>query len=271
MSSSYKEIIYEVEDPVAVIRLNRPDRLNAITYTMLAEIRDAIDKSAEDSQVVGIVITGEGRGFCAGLDAEVLAATASAGKTTSSQDTAQRNDVPGMFTYLLKVPKPIIAAVNGVAAGGGFVLPAMSDVRFASTEAAFTTVFSKRGLIAEHGLSWIMPRLMGPGRALDLLWTSRKIGAEEALRWGLVEYVVPHDQLLQAAKDYVINLAQSVAPSSLAETKRLLYHHMGIEYQPALEETQVAMEESLTRVDATEGVQSFIERRPPDFPRLGGK
>ncbi len=271
MAANYEEIIFDVEDPVAVIRLNRPDRLNAITYKMLAEIRDAIDTSAADERVVGIVITGEGRGFCAGLDAEVLAATAAAGKTTSQQDTAQRNDVPGMFTYFLKIPKPIIAAVNGVAAGGGFVLPAMADIRFASTEAAFTTVFSKRGLIAEHGLSWIMPRLMGPGRALDLLWTSRKIGAEEALRSGLVEYVVPHDELLQSAKNYVVELAQTVAPSSLAESKRLLYRHMGIEYQPALEETQIAMEQSLTRVDATEGVQSFVERRPPNFQRLAAK
>ena len=271
MSTEYSDILFEIDDPVAIIRLNRPDRLNAITYKMLAEIRDAINRSVADDRVVGIVITGEGRGFCAGLDAEVLAQTAASGKTSSNQDSAQRDDVPGMFTYLLKVPKPVIAAVNGVAAGGGFVLPAMSDVRFASTEAAFTTVFSKRGLISEHGLSWIMPRLMGPGRALDLLWTSRKIDAEEALRTGLVEYVVPHDELLNAATDYVRTLAQTVAPSSLAETKRLLYRHMGIEYQPALEETQIAMEESLTRVDATEGVQSFVERRPPNFPRLGSK
>ena len=271
MSKEYNDIIFEIEDPVAVIRLNRPDRLNAITYKMLAELREAIDRATGDDRVVGIVITGEGRGFCAGLDSEVLAQTAAAGKTTSSQDTAQRDDVPGMFTYFLNVPKPIIAAVNGVAAGGGFVLPAMADIRFASTEAAFTTVFSKRGLISEHGLSWIMPRLVGPGRALDLLWTSRKIGADEALKIGLVEYVVPHDDLLTAAKDYVITLSETVAPSSLAETKRLLYRHMGIEYQPALEETQTAMEESLTRVDAKEGVQSFIERRPPNFPRLGAK
>ncbi len=271
MAGDYTDIIFEVDDPVAVIRLNRPDRLNAITYKMLAEIRDAIEKSVADQRVVGIVITGEGRGFCAGLDAEVLAATAEAGQSTSQEDTAQRNDVPGMFTYFLKVPKPIIAAVNGVAAGGGFVLPAMSDVRFASTEAAFTTVFSKRGLIAEHGLSWIMPRLMGPGRALDLLWTSRKIGAEEALKTGLVEYVVQPDELVQAAKDYVINLAETVAPSSLADSKRLLYRHMGIEYELALEETQVAMEASLKRFDITEGVQSFLERRPPKFPRLGAK
>lgn len=268
MSKDYSDIIYEVEDPVAVIRLNRPDRLNAITYKMLAEIREAIDEAAADQRVVGIVIIGEGRGFCAGLDAEVLAATAEAGKTTSSNDTAQSNDVPGMFTYFLKVPKPIVAAVNGVAAGGGFVIPAMADVRFASTDAAFTTVFSKRGLIAEHGLSWILPRLMGPGRALDLLWTSRKISADEALKMGLVEYVVAPEDLLQSAKDYVTNLAATVAPSSLAATKQLLYRHMGIEYEPALEETQGAMEESLTRVDVKEGVESFLERRPPNFPRL---
>lgn len=264
----YEDIIYEVTDPVAVIRLNRPDRLNAFTYRTLAELRDAVEKAAADKAVVGIVITGEGRGFCAGLDAETLAETAAAGKSSNNR-VADTTEVPGLFTYFLAVDKPIVAAVNGVAAGGGFVLAALCDVRFASAEAAFTTVFSKRGLISEHGTSWILPRLLGPGRALDLLWTSRKIGGEEAARIGLVEYLVDHGDLLQSAKTYIEDLAANVSPASIRDTKHLVYNHLGLGYKPALREANELTEQSLSRVDVTEGVQSFVERRPPNFPRLG--
>src|SRR5205807_8087121 len=151
---------------------------------MLAEFRRTVDEAGRDPRVVGIVITGAGRGFCSGLDASALQETT----TTGSSSRRETAGVPGMFTWLLEVPKPVIAAVNGVAAGGGFVLAVMSDIRIASADASFTTIFSKRGLIAEHGTTWIVPRLIGAGRALDLLWTSRKIDADEAYRTGLVEY-----------------------------------------------------------------------------------
>ena len=151
------EIIYEVDDPVATITLNRPATLNALTYPMLASFRDAVDAAAQDPRVVGIVITGEGRGFCSGLDASVLQQTTTAGSSTRPKT----DDVPGLFTWLLAVPKPVISAVNGVAAGGGFVLTVMSDLRIASSAGLFTSIFSKRGLIAEHGTTWIVPRLIG--------------------------------------------------------------------------------------------------------------
>src|SRR5215475_6673726 len=153
--STYKDIEVEIADPVALIRLARPDKLNAFTYPMLAEIRAAVDAAAADPRVVGIVITGRGRGFCAGLDAETLAATTIRG--SGARERPPADEVPGLFTYLLRVPKPVIAAVNGVAAGGGFVLAAMCDVRFASTAASFTSIFTKRGLVAEHGISWTVP------------------------------------------------------------------------------------------------------------------
>ena len=209
----YSDILYQVEDPLAIITLNRPDRLNAFTSRTLAEIRDAVERSASDTAVVGIVITGAGRGFCAGLDMAALEQTAAAG--SSGRDESSSDEIPGLFTYLLAIEKPVIAAVNGVTAGGGFVLAAMCDLRFAAPEAAFTSVFSKRGLIAEHGTTWILPRLLGAGRALDLLWTSRKIDAAEAERIGLVEYLVPKGQdLLERVREYVVELAGNVSPGS---------------------------------------------------------
>ena len=263
----YQDIIYEVEDPVATITLNRPEKLNAFTSRTIAELRDAVESAAADPAVVGIVITGAGRGFSAGLDSAQLSATAEQGSSARS-DTG--DEVPGLFTWLLAVDKPVIAAVNGVAAGGGFVLSVLSDVRFASTDAWFTTVFSKRGLIAEHGTTWIVPRLLGHGRALDLLWSSRRVDADEALRIGLVEYVVEPDELLAAARRYVTDLAEQVSPASLADTKRLVYHHLGLGYPEALREAEVVQWQAMDRVDSTEGVRSLLERRPPAFPRLGG-
>jgi enoyl-CoA hydratase/carnithine racemase len=176
--------------------------------------------------------------------------------------------VPGLFTYLLAVGKPIVAAVNGPSAGGGFVLAVMSDIRFCSPEGSFTTVFSKRGLISEHGTSWILPRLVGAGQALDMLWSSRKVGAEEALRMGLVKEVVPKEQLLKRAKDYIKDLAEVASPAAMRDTKRLVYRDYGRAYQEALREADKLQWEAIARSDALEGAMSLIERRPANFKRV---
>jgi len=259
-------ILYEVDDPVATIRLNRPEKLNALNYPMLRALRAAVDDAAADPRVVGIVITGEGRGFCAGLDASVLAKTSAAGSAGKPAEAA--GELPGLVSYLLRIPKPVIAAVNGPAAGGGFVLAALCDVRFASTNASFTTVFSKRGLVSEHGTSWILPRLVGAGRALELLWSSRKVGAEEALRVGLVEFVTPPEQLVARAREFVRELAANVSPASLRETKRLVYDHLGIGFEPALRDADSAQWRQLDHPDALEGASSYLEKRPPKFARV---
>jgi enoyl-CoA hydratase/carnithine racemase len=261
-------IRYEVTDPVALITLDRPEVLNAFHYPMLDEIRSAIDAAVADPAVVGIVITGNGRGFCAGLDASVLAKTTEGG--SSGRPPVAEDELPGLFGYFNDVPKPIIAAVNGVTAGGGFVLATKCDLRFASTAAAFTAVFTKRGLIAEHGMTWILPRLVGTGHALDLLWSSRKIDAEEAYRIGLVERVVPPDQLLDTARAYVVELAENVAPKALADTKRLVYAHGGKMLRDALVEADEATWAAVGRPDAREGAMALLERRPPRFERIGG-
>jgi enoyl-CoA hydratase/carnithine racemase len=260
-------IRYEVSDPVAVITLNRPEVLNAFHYPMLAEIREAVEAAAADKAVVGIVVTGEGRGFCAGLDAKVLAATTEG--HSEGRPALSEAELPGLFSFFTEQPKPIIAAVNGVAAGGGFVLAAKCDIRFASTQAAFTVVFSKRGLVAEHGTTWLLPRQVGLGDALDLMWSSRKIDAAEAERIRLVQRVVEPDQLLPTARAYIEDLAANVSPASLADTKRMAYAHVGQELRPALIDADEATWAAVGRTDAKEGAQSLLERRPPSFDRLG--
>jgi enoyl-CoA hydratase/carnithine racemase len=266
--SEYSDIEVEIEDPACIIRLNRPDKLNAFTYHTLNEIRTAIDAAAGDPRVIGIIITGNGRGFCAGLDAQVLAAVTAGDADTTSQRTSDA-ELPGIFSYLLEVPKPIIAAINGVAAGGGLILALMSDLRIASRDASFTTIFLKRGLISEHGSSWLLPRLVGTGRALDLLWMSDRIDAETAADIGLVEKLAEADQLMDTAKDYVRRLAESSAPLAVAATKRLVYRHLGMGYVDALQEADVVQNEFVAAPDATEGAQALLEKRAPRFKRIG--
>lgn len=267
------DIEYEVRGNAAVIRLNRPEKLNAFTYHTLKEFRQAISAATDDPAVIGIVITGNGRGFSAGLDSAVLASVTQ-GETASGGATADAgagddSPLPGIFSYLLEVPKPVISAINGVAAGGGLILALMSDIRIASTGATLTTVFLKRGLIAEHGSSWILPRLVGTGRALDLLWASDKIGAEEAMRLGLVDRLSEPDALIEDAIAYIEKLAANSAPAAIAETKRLVYRHLGLGYEAALREADVAQNRFVARDDAKEGAMALIEKRPPDFQRLG--
>jgi enoyl-CoA hydratase/carnithine racemase len=265
----YRDLTLEIDDPVAILRLDRPEKLNAFTYDTLAEIRRAIAAAAADPAVVGIVITGNGRGFCAGLDAQTLAAVTSGG--AQRRAPADPDQVPGLFTYFLEVPKPIIAAVNGVAAGGGVVLAAMCDVRFASTAASFTTVFLKRGLVAEHGTSWILPRLLGSGRALDLLWTSDRIDGATAQQIGLVEHLCEPENLVARACSYVRRIAASASPAAVADTKRMVYRHFGMGYPEALREADRIQWAALERPDAAEGARALLERREPKFRRLAGR
>ncbi|MGH2632202.1 MAG: enoyl-CoA hydratase/isomerase family protein [Tepidiformaceae bacterium] len=267
--TEFTDLEFEVDDPVAIIRLNRPEKLNAFTYHTLAEIRRAIDAAAADTKVVGIIITGNGRGFSAGLDSLSLAESTADGGRSGAAASASSTELPGLFTYFLDVPKPIIAAVNGVAAGGGLVLAAKCDVRIASTSASFTTVFLKRGLIAEHGMSWLLPRLVGPGAALDLLWTSKRIDAAEAHRIGLVDYVCEPGELLGRARAYIAEIASNAAPLAVADTKRLVYSHMGAAYPDAFRDADTAQWQALARPDALEGSRALLEKRTAVFQRLG--
>ncbi len=264
-------VISEIEDSVALIRLNRPEKLNAFTFAMIDEIRSSVERAASDQRVVGIVITGTGRAFSAGLDAGDLQRSTREGALEPGPG-ASPEELPALFSYLLRVSKPIIAAVNGVAAGGGFVLAMMSDLRFASDAASFTTVFSKRGLIAEHGTSWLLPRMVGVSRALDLLWSSRRIDAREAFRVGLVDRVCEPARLLDEARAYIRDLAANVSPRSIAVIKSQVYRHLSEGLAPAIHDADRLMKQALEHPDAKEGVASLLEKRPPRFERWhGGK
>ena len=257
------EVSYARRGPLAVIRLERPDALNALTYPMIAEVERLALLAEADAQVVAICITGAGRGFCAGLDMTVLAATAEAGGVPASP-TGERSR-PMLFSFLLDITKPVIAAVNGVGAGGGFVLAMMCDLRFVADDASLITVFSKRGLIAEHGTSWLLPRMIGLSRALDLLWSSRRVDAHEAYRLGLADRVFPAATLLDEVEAYVTTLAATVSPTALAVMKSAVHRHLALSFDEAAQDTQALMATSLAHTDATEGAAHFIEKRAPNF------
>lgn len=273
---TYQDILYRVEDPVAVITMNRPDALNAFTERMLAEIRHALASAEADERVVGIVLTGAGRGFCAGMDMNALDNMSSGGG--GQEDLSALAARPGdeelgpdfevTFSYLLSVRKPIIAAVNGPCAGLGFVFALLSDLRFVDRGARFSTAFSQRGLIAEHGASWLLPRLIGSGRALDLLWSARKFDGEEAARLGLAERLCESGQSAADAEAYIRELAASASPKSLQVMKAQVFRHLNMPLGEAMRETNEWMAQSLKREDFREGVRSFIERRPPQFKRI---
>ncbi|MGH7964317.1 MAG: enoyl-CoA hydratase-related protein [Candidatus Binatia bacterium] len=267
MDSEKANVVYEVEEPVAVVRLNRPEKLNAFTLEMVQEIRAAVKRAADDERVAGIVITGTGRGFCAGLDTAALARIAEASSLPSGPVDTRPGEPPALFGYLLRVPKPTIAAVNGVAAGGGFLLAMMCDLRFAAEDASFTTAFSKRGLIAENGISWVLPRLLGTGRALDLLWSARRIDAQEAYRIGFVDRLLTREHLLDEAKAYVRDLAANVSPHSLTVMKAQVYADLSLPFDAACREANRLIREGLEHPDVKEGVASFRENRPPRFAR----
>ena len=272
----YQDIIYQVDDPVAIITLNRPEALNAFTQTMLAEIRHALAAAEQDERVVGIVLTGAGRGFCPGMDMNALDDISSGGG--AKDDLTELKADPGdnalgdnsqvTYSYFMSIRKPVIAAINGACAGLGLAVATMTDLRIVERSAKFSTAFSQRGLIAEHGVSWTLPRLIGSGNALDLLWSARKFNGEEAKELGLAERLVEDGESLGTAVEYVQNLAASSAPKSLQIMKAQVHRHMNMQLGEAMRETNEWMAESLKRDDFKEGVRSFIEKRPPNFARV---
>ncbi len=273
----YREIAYEVADPVATITLARPQVLNAWTMRMGAEVKHALAAAEDDPRVVAVVVTGAGRGFCAGADMNDLQALtqgqslddAGADLAADPGDATMGEDFRGTYTYLLSVRKPIVAAINGPIAGMAIPIVLACDLRFASDRATFTTAFARRGLIAEWGVSWLLPRVVGTAHALDLLLSGRRVDAAEAERLGLVNRVVPHDELLPFVRRYVEDLAAHCSPASMAIIKRQLLRDWTASLGAAEREAVRLMVESFGRPDFREGVASFLEKRPPRFPRIG--
>ena len=270
----YEEIIYDVADRVAVVTMNRPDTLNALTDRTQAEIRHALDRSERNGDVIGTVLTGAGRGFCSGVDMNALGAMSEAGRRLGAAhadlaaDPGNPDKDPNFeigAAYFLGLRKPLIAAINGACAGLGFSYAVFCDLRFADRTARFVTSFSQRGLIAEHGVSWMLPRLIGPANALDILWTGRKFDGEEAGRIGLANRVSEPGECVNDACAYLRGIADVAAPNSLMMMKRQIYRHLNAELRAAMEESNAWMDASLARGDFKEGVASFVERRAPNF------
>ena len=282
---AYEQILYEVQDRVATVTLNRPDRLNAWTPVMEREVRVAMTEATADDAVRVIILTGAGRGFCAGADMGGL--NQASQNTPKSSSLTHRvatmraeayasGPVPGglelpqafsyRHAYFPTVPKPIIAAINGAAAGVGLIASLYADVRFASQAAVFTTAFARRGMVAVHGSGWILPRMVGLPNALDLLMSARKITAEEALQMGLVNKVFARESFMSEVRAYALELATMVSPRSMRVMKQQLFRAQNLDFGAALHASIPDVVESLGSEDFKEGVAHFVEQRKPNFP-----
>jgi enoyl-CoA hydratase/carnithine racemase len=270
-----QETLYQVTDRVATLTLNRPDKLNAWTAVMEREVRAAMNEAEGDTNVRVIVLTGAGRGFCSGADISLLsnlavkgiddAVRAQALEPASHVASDARRDFQKKYSYFPALTKPVIAAVNGPAVGLGMVISLYCDLRLASEAARFGTAFSRRGLIAEYGMAWMLPRLVGHANALDLLFSARMIDAAEAFRMGLANQILPQATFAEAVQKYAADIATNVSPRSLRVMKRQVYDAM---FQTLAESFEIAEREmvlSLQCEDFKEGVAHFVEKRPPVF------
>jgi enoyl-CoA hydratase/carnithine racemase len=270
-----QETLYEVADRVATITLNRPDKLNAWTAVMEGEVRAAMGEAERDENVRVIILTGAGRGFCAGADISLLSTVATKGLDAAQRAQAlqsQRETVEGIradfqkkYSYFPAITKPVIAAINGPIVGLGLVIALYCDLRFASEAARFGTAFARRGLIAEYGMAWMLPRLVGHSNALDLLFSARMIDAAEALRMGLVNQVFPQDAFHAKVREYAVEVASNVSPRSLRVIKRQVYDAMFLTLAESFDISEQEMLASLRCDDFKEGVAHFVEKRTPRF------
>ncbi len=251
---------YEVVGRVALVTLDRPDRLNAMTNRMRADYRDALVAADADPAVRAAVVTGAGRGFCAGGDAAALDKMVA----TASYEAGDP-DPEGIFAFQLRLGIPLVAAINGPAAGVGLVLACFCDRRFAAAGTKLTTSFARLGLPAEHGMSWLLPKIVGLPVAIDLLLSGRVVLAEEARDLGLVDEVHPPAELLPAALAYAENLAVTCAPGSRAAIKAQLYTDLRRDLAQSATDALARTQEMVRTEEFREGVAAFRERRSPSF------
>lgn len=264
-------VLYRKEDGVAVVTLNRPEKLNSVTAELRAGLKEKLDDACKDDEVNVIVLTGAGRGFCAGADMDGLAATSKGqsneGMEAEKRDYASNNakGFDGGFSYFPTLPKPVIAAINGPAAGVGFIMALYCDIRFAKKSTVFTSAFSKRGLVAEWGVGWILPRLVGLARANDILFSARRIDGLEAERLGLVNKTFSDETFDEEVMSYAKDLAKSVSPRSVRIMKEQIYNAQGETIKENLDSSMKAMLESFDSDDFKEGVAHYMEKREPKF------
>lgn len=268
----YREITIATAGRVRTITLNRPDKLNAWTERMEDEFRQAIGAAAADEAVRAIVVTGAGRGFCAGADMSILEAGVAGGGGEARATRAPANkpaaglevNYEHKFSYLLRVPKPILAAINGPVAGIGLCMALFCDIRYMAAGQKLTTAFARRGLIAEHGSSWMLPRLVGPTHALDLLFTARTLLTEEAAAIGLVR-PLPAEDFLQAVQELAREMVHASSPRSIGVIKRQVWDSLFQSLDEAWRRADADMVASFGTEDFREGVAHFLEKRAPAF------
>jgi enoyl-CoA hydratase/carnithine racemase len=271
-------VLYDAADGVATVTLNRPDRLNAWTGRMNHEYRAAMAQAEGDPAVRVILVTGAGRGFCAGGDTSALESMADTGSYDAGVDVAAlatpghgvRPEYEHVYAFHYGIPKPIIAAINGAAAGVGLVLACFCDIRFAAAGAKLTTSSGRLGLPAEHGISWVLPRLVGVGHAADLLLSSRVVLAEEAAELGLVNRVLPPDDLLAFTRDYAKAIATEISPAANAAAKRQLYADLDRDVGASAAEAERLLDEMVKHPDYAEGIRAWMAKRPPNFESIPG-
>ena len=280
---NFQEILVNTDKGVTTITLNRPDKLNAWTPTMGNEVKNAIEAAGQDKECRCIIVTGSGRGFCAGADMGGLKNRADgSGAKPIEVDMEIKpykadkglgpdiiDDFEGRFAYMYNCPKPIIAMVNGACAGIGLIFTLYADLRFVNQDAKLTTAFASRGLIAEHGIAWMLPRLIGEANALDLLLTARIFKGDEAASMGLANKSLPAKELANYVNDYAENIAHKASPRSLAIMKRQIRASYSQTFIKSLEEANEQMLASFEEFDFKEGVNSFMEKRPPKFRGIG--
>ena len=280
---NFQEILVNTDKGVTTITLNRPDKLNAWTPTMGNEVKNAIEAAGQDKECRCIIVTGSGRGFCAGADMGGLKNRADgSGAKPIEVDMEIKpykadkglgpdiiDDFEGRFAYMYNCPKPIIAMVNGACAGIGLIFTLYADLRFVNQDAKLTTAFASRGLIAEHGIAWMLPRLIGEANALDLLLTARIFKGDEAASMGLANKSLPSEELANYVNDYAENMAHKASPRSLAIMKRQIRASYSQTFIKSLEEANEQMLASFEEFDFKEGVNSFMEKRPSKFRGIG--
>lgn len=263
----FDEIRYDVRQGVATITLNRPERMNAFTNQMLDEWARAIELARDDEAVRAVIVTGQGRGFCAGMDVKQEAEGAGVLRGTLSpadQRNQLRYSVHRVPRALQLLDKPYIAAINGAAVGAGMDMASMADIRFAADSARFGMTYAKMGIIPGDGGAFFLPRLVGVQKALELIWTGELFDAQEALRIGYVLRLYPADSLLSETQAFAQRLADGPAVA-IQLAKRLVYRGLEVGLDQALELAQSAMVIARSTEDAREGPLAFVERRPPRF------
>ena len=268
MAQQFKAIAYDVDDRIATITLNRPDKLNAFTNTMMNELIAAFDLIDADDGVRAVIVTGAGRAFCAGADLSAGADTFSDGQLSTKSDSEFRRDGGGTVTLrMFASNKPVIGAINGPAVGVGATMILPMDMRLASDQARFGFVFTRRGIVPEACSSWFLPRVVGIAQAQEWTLTGRIFGAEEALRCGLVRSVHPADELLTAARALALEIADNTAPVAVALARHMMWRMLGADHpMDAHRVDSRGIQLRGRSKDVAEGVASFLEKRPANFP-----